>query len=695
MKTIFEKELLQYFHSVIGYIFLAISVLISGYYFLVSNLLVRSGDISDYFRSTVQIMIFLMPLLTMRSFSEEKRQKTDILLSIRVRRSADIVLGKFLAALVMYLIGTLLTLAFPAILSAYGSTQRALTVGGYLGMILLMADFIAIGLFVSSLTDNQIVAAAGTYMILFLAWYSYGFGSNLQNQKLLTVLNRLSLMNRYNELIMGVLNPAGIAVMLSVMAAFLFLTCVVTQRLAKPRPVTVVLVLALLISANLFVTALTKRFDLSGDLTQGQLFHLSDVTREVLDGLDRPVAITYFDKEKGSDTNISQLLKRYAKSGKNIELKYLDLQANPGMVTDYANRGITLSDNGVLVEAGDNACAISWSEMYGYNSYTGSDGKIHYTLTSFKAEPMITSAIARVCKDEEKSVLFTQGHGESIGNALLSLAENGGYRADAHVPALDGISEEYTAVVIAGARRDFSADEIAAIDEYMKTGGRLLVFRDPSAGELPALDGYLSEWGLEADAAIVIEPSRQMDSPVNIIPDFAVHMMNVYFSEHVQYLVLPVCAGLTLRNVDGRLTAPVLRSTSSAYEKNAGEVSGLEQEDEDPTGPFVLAATSEESLTLGDGTKESAVVFLIGSSRFCEDSMLENPSYGNGQLILQALAYPENDRMLPGIPEKSLSNTTIAIPWSATLSIGILFIGVLPAVFILAGLIVWIRRRRA
>ena len=75
--------------------------------------------------------------------------------------------------------------------------------------------------------------------------------------------------------------------------------------------------------------------------------------------------------------------------------------------------------------------------------------------------------------------------------------------------------------------------------------------------------------------------------------------------------------------------------------------------------------------------------------------MLENPSYGNGQLILQALAYPENDRMLPGIPEKSLSNTTIAIPWSATLSIGILFIGVLPAVFILAGLIVWIRRRRA
>ena len=73
MKTIYEKELQQYFHSVIGYVFLAIFVLIGGYYFLVTNLLAGSGDIADFFQNIVQILIFLMPLLTMRSFSEERR----------------------------------------------------------------------------------------------------------------------------------------------------------------------------------------------------------------------------------------------------------------------------------------------------------------------------------------------------------------------------------------------------------------------------------------------------------------------------------------------------------------------------------------------------------------------------------------------------------------------------------------------
>ena len=95
MRTIYEKELLQYFHSVIGYVFLAIFVLICGYFFLVSNLLTRSGDISDYFQKIVQIMIFLMPILTMRSFSEEKRQRTDVLLYTKAARIRDIVLDLF------------------------------------------------------------------------------------------------------------------------------------------------------------------------------------------------------------------------------------------------------------------------------------------------------------------------------------------------------------------------------------------------------------------------------------------------------------------------------------------------------------------------------------------------------------------------------------------------------------------------
>ena len=79
MKAVYRKEMRQYFHSVIGYVFLAIFVFINAFYFLLQNLLTRSGDITDYFRATITLEMFLMPMLTMRSFSAEKKQKTDLL----------------------------------------------------------------------------------------------------------------------------------------------------------------------------------------------------------------------------------------------------------------------------------------------------------------------------------------------------------------------------------------------------------------------------------------------------------------------------------------------------------------------------------------------------------------------------------------------------------------------------------------
>ena len=694
MKTIYEKELLQYFHSVIGYIFLAIFLLISGYYFLVTNLLSGNGDISDYFQNIIQILIFLMPLLTMRSFSEERRQKTEILLYTKTAHISDIVLGKFFAAMTVFLAGLAVTAAFPVVLAVCGSSQPALTTGCYAGMILLMGAFIAIGLFVSSLTENQIVAAAGTYMIIFLMWYSYGFGSGIQNQALLRLLNRLSLMNLYYELVMGVLNPSGIAVLLSVTVIFLYLTCVFLEKLKKPGLTTVVLFMGTVIAFNTFVAALTGRFALTGDLTKARLFQLSKTTKELLQDLDREVSITCFDAKKGSDTNLSELLKRYdAYDG--IRVQYVDLQANPGMASEYADRGITLSDNGLLIEAGEYARAVSWSELYGYNSYTGGDGKIHYTMTSFKAESKISSAILQVTEEEEKTVFLTEGHGENLTDRLTEVIRDGGYETDKGVPGVRGIPETCAAVVIAGPERDFSQEEIALLDAYMKTGGNLLVFRNPAAGVLENLDGYLAEWGLSADGTVVLEPSRQVENPASIIPDFAVHMMNVYFSEHSSYLVLPVCGSLTLSGSGSRLTAPVLKSTSESYAKTLTEAATLKKEEGDAQGPFTLAATSEEKITGEDGKSKTAHVFLTDCSGFYGEPLLNNESLGNKNLILQALSYVSEGGDILDIPEKSLSNTRIAAVWSRTLAIGIIFIGVLPVLLILAGLVVFIRRRRA
>ena len=105
MSAVYRKEMRQYFHSVIGYVFLAIFLFINAFYFLLQNLLTRSGDITDYFQATITLEMFLMPMLTMRSFSEEKKQKTDLLLYTMPVDCGHVVLAKFLAAESMFLLG--------------------------------------------------------------------------------------------------------------------------------------------------------------------------------------------------------------------------------------------------------------------------------------------------------------------------------------------------------------------------------------------------------------------------------------------------------------------------------------------------------------------------------------------------------------------------------------------------------------
>lgn len=230
MKAIYQKEMRQYFHSVIGYVFLAIFIFINSYYFFLQNLLNRSGDITDYFQSTITLMMFLMPMLTMRSFAEEKKQRTDLLLYTMPTKRTQVVLGKFLAAESVFLMGLGVTLAFPIILAACGSVQLWITLGNYLGIILLMSAFIAIGIFVSALTENQIVAAVFSYVIIFMLWYSYGLGSTIQNQALLAIFDKLYLMGMYHEMVIGILNPAGILLDLAITFIFLFLTAAVVKR---------------------------------------------------------------------------------------------------------------------------------------------------------------------------------------------------------------------------------------------------------------------------------------------------------------------------------------------------------------------------------------------------------------------------------------------------------------------------------
>jgi ABC-2 type transport system permease protein len=168
MFAIYKKELKQYFSTVTGYAFLGFMVLITGYFFVSQNIAGANSNYNETLVGSLIMFLILMPVLTMRSFAEETRQKTDQLLFTSPVSVPAIVAAKFFSAVTLYLIGILITLCFPIALSTLGDVDWSLTIGGYIGYFLMGTCLISVGIFISVLTDNQIVAAATTFAAVFL-----------------------------------------------------------------------------------------------------------------------------------------------------------------------------------------------------------------------------------------------------------------------------------------------------------------------------------------------------------------------------------------------------------------------------------------------------------------------------------------------------------------------------------------------
>jgi len=170
MFAIFKRELMGYYQTPIGYVFMGLFLLISGFFFAYNHLFTGSAYYSSFLGSIFFIFIFAIPLLTMRSISEERRQKTDQLLLTSPVSISDIVIGKFLAASSVFFVTLLVTVLYAVVVGTYGDLAVAQTAGAYIGFFLLGLCFIAIGILISALTENQVTAAFFTFFSLLFVW---------------------------------------------------------------------------------------------------------------------------------------------------------------------------------------------------------------------------------------------------------------------------------------------------------------------------------------------------------------------------------------------------------------------------------------------------------------------------------------------------------------------------------------------
>ncbi len=225
MGAIFRREFRAFFTNPIGYVVLAVLFCVSGYYFYGYNLYSGFTNLTGVYSGLFTVSLLVLPFLTMRLFSEEKRQKTDQALLTAPTGLTGIVVGKFLAALLLYVIAVSVTLIYAVIIALRVSPDWAVLIGNYLGLLLVGGLVIAIGLLVSSLTESQVIAAIGTLAVSLLMMSVDVFSSVFSSVKWISsVTDFLSISTRYSDFTSGLINYDNIVFFLSAQVLFIFLT---------------------------------------------------------------------------------------------------------------------------------------------------------------------------------------------------------------------------------------------------------------------------------------------------------------------------------------------------------------------------------------------------------------------------------------------------------------------------------------
>lgn len=179
MLAIYKKELRTYFTSMVGYVFIALFLFIIGLFFRMNNLVTRAANFEYTIANVSFIFVLLVPLLTMRIMAEENRQKTDQLLLTSPVTAANIVMGKFFAVFTILLVVNVIICTYPLIMLRYGKVPFASSYASLMGFLLLGGAYLAMGIFLSSLTESQVVAAVITFIVFFFTLFMDGIAASI------------------------------------------------------------------------------------------------------------------------------------------------------------------------------------------------------------------------------------------------------------------------------------------------------------------------------------------------------------------------------------------------------------------------------------------------------------------------------------------------------------------------------------
>ena len=452
--------------------------------------------------------------------------------------------------------------------------------------------------------------------------------------------------------------------------------------------------IVIVVVINMIVGAIPSKYS-QLDVSSSKLYTIGDETKKVLKALDKDVTIYQIAQSGSEDDTISNLLKRYEDESKHIKVEVKDPVVNPKFASEYTTDD--LAANSLIVVCGDRNKVISYNDMYStsvdYNTW-------QQTTTGFDGEGQITSAIGYVTSEDLPIMYTLSGHGEKD---LDSSFKEDIQKANIDIKELNLLTEgkvpdDADCLMIVSPTSDISEDEKAEILDYLEAGGKAMIFSDYTQDDLPNFDAVLANYGVKRAEGIVFEGDSQhygMQMPYYLVPTINSTDASSETASAGSYVLAPYAQGIQ-KTDDVRDTVTIdsiLTTSDQAYSKINMQSSQIEKEDGDVDGPFDLGVAITEKL---DDDKETQIVYY-STANLMESQVNQMVSGGNEKLLLESLSWmtSTDESSSVSISSKSLQSASLTVTDYDAAFWKICTIGLIPGVFLVAGFLIWLRRRKA
>lgn len=689
MLAVLKKDIKKYYTSVFTYLYYMIFFLTEGIFFSSRCLTDYDTQFGYYVLSNAgYITLFIIPIFAMQMFAGERQRRTDRLLFTSPISFYSIIAAKYLSVMCVVLCPVVLSIAFPILISNYGHVNVSFTVCAFAAVILTAAAVTAIGMFLSSIMGNSILAAVSLYVIYAVILLLKIAEPMLGQGKLYYFIQGISIYNIYNDMVSGIIRSGNIAFLIILIVLFYNLSWIVISinrvKLKYRRFIAFGLPVLSLLLAVVFINK-----SVTYDLTPEKILTISDETKDILKKIEKETKIYCIGKISNVNSAYVEFLKLYKAQNDNIEIEYVDFDENDSLKNQFLGDIPLINEGSMLVVCEDSYIYIDSED------YISSIQKSKYETESLlEIENLLTEAVYYTNESEKEKICILADNGESqlTAHFYYKILQNGYeienlYLRERLKNIGSVINEKCEMIIINSPEVDYSDDEIKALTDYVEAGGRIAVFLDPLNEDLTNLYSFLKNCGLDVVSGVVIEKNENMyayETPYYLIPEMKKHDITESLINNNLSVLTMTSKGILIDETDDTLINDILLTSRLAFSKLSDYDNITTKGDGDVSGPFSVASIAD---------KGKGEILLVTSNMFLSDDVDRETLGANRKFLLNSINYMTGKESGLNLTAKNVPNDTALFSRSEIKLFKLIFIIIVPLLAILSGIVIVIVRK--